>query len=125
MTVELRVSVEAGPGVAVGMERGAGLSASIPAPTMLAAQAGGDVRIGAEVGGGAVLSVTSDSVNVPVVNDYDGLVHKPTIEGVEVSGDKYLSDYGMTAGDNLGFDHGLITVDEMTAAQIAALLTDD
>lgn len=58
-------------------------------------------------------------------SDYNDLKNKPSIEGVELSGDKSFGQLGLSGSENVGFDDGVITVDGLTAAQVAALLTDD
>lgn len=57
--------------------------------------------------------------------NYPYLANKPCVEGVELDGDKTFSDLGMSGVGSVTFDHGAISVEEMTAAQTAALLTDD
>jgi len=71
------------------------------------------------------MDIESGAVGVPVDNDYLDLDHKPSIEGVELVGDRLLSEFGLSGGDNVNVDHGNITIEELTAAQVAALLVID
>lgn len=56
--------------------------------------------------------------------DYAQLKNKPTIGGVEIVGDLTLSDIA-DAGPNIEIGTREIAAPELTAAQVAALLTDD
>lgn len=67
------------------------------------------------------VSVASGAVEV-TTDDYGQLRHKPSIEGVELVGDRAFSELGMRGSESIGFDHGEISAVELTAAQTAALL---
>jgi hypothetical protein len=56
--------------------------------------------------------------------DYETLRNKPTIGGTEISGDLALSDIA-DAGANIEIGTREIAAPELTAAQTAALLTDE
>ena len=73
------------------------------------------------VGESPVLGMSSGAVEV-TSDDYEDLKHKPSIEGVELAGDKAFSELGMQGSESIGFDHGTISAVELTAAQTAALL---
>jgi hypothetical protein len=88
--------------------------------TATASQEGGTVSVSDESTSVSVAAETSGTAG-----NYNLLGGKPRIEGVELVGDRMLSELGLSGGDNVEVDHGLITVDELTAAQTAALLTDD
>lgn len=63
----------------------------------LKVQTENDVKLNASGSAGATFGV-SDLVQVVQSNDYDDLVNKPRINGVELIGDKTTSDLGIEAG---------------------------
>ena len=81
----------------------------------------GQTDLDASIPQSPTLGLSSDAVNTGTM-DYDRLLHKPSIEGVELQGDKSFTDLGMAGSESIDFDHGTITAVELTAAQTAALL---
>lgn len=58
------------------------------------------------------------------VNDYERLRNKPAINGVELVGDRPVTDF-IGFGSELVYASKVLDVDVMTAQQVANLLTDD
>lgn len=57
--------------------------------------------------------------------DYEQLINKPSIEGIELLKDKTFDELGLQGSDNVVVSHGKIGVPEITTAQLATILTDD
>jgi hypothetical protein len=57
--------------------------------------------------------------------DYALLLNKPSIEGVELLGNKNFDELGLRGSESVAVSHGEISVSELTSAQLSAILTDD
>ena len=72
------------------------------------------------------LKLTTDGTNYFLsAEDYRRLMYKPSIEGVELYDNKTFDELGLQGSDNVVVSHGKIDVPEITAAQLASMLTDD
>jgi hypothetical protein len=60
-----------------------------------------------------------------VATDYALLLNKPSIEGVELFGNKNFDELGLRGSESVAVSHGEISVSELTSAQLSAILTDD
>jgi len=58
-------------------------------------------RLGLSAGGDQSLALRSDAVAIPTDNDYEHLRNKPSIEGVELVGDKTFEELGDTPLTNM------------------------
>ena len=93
-----------------------------------------DVKLEVDGGSDVVLRVSEDEgaslgVEVPYIGgggykDYEKLENKPRIEGVELVGDRKLTEL-VAFGPELVYASRTLDVDVMTAQQVANLLTDD
>lgn len=52
-------------------------------------------------------------------SDYSDLENKPKINGVELAGDKSLEDLGITAGNGIKIENGVISLDLQTAEGVS------
>jgi len=72
------------------------------------------------------LSLKTSTVTQTIADtDYTRLFNKPSIEGVELVGDKGFDELGLRGSANVAVSHGEISVSELTSAQLATILTDD
>ena len=95
MTVRLDVGISDGQDAALGFDSSEDLSARVSEQPNLETEIRKGVSLSASVGSQPNLGIASDSVMVPVANDYEALYNKPRIEDVELVGNKTFIDLGL------------------------------